>query len=131
LAFSLISRNLQKLDLSANIAGAVLLIVLNFILIPQYGAMGAALAMTSAGLVFFAVEYYWVSKRLYRLQISLHTLKPVLGGLFMSGIVFLLKDTLILVPVITGPALYVFYLWISKTLTIMEINSLRQPGSVR
>ncbi|HPG38500.1 MAG TPA: flippase [bacterium] len=131
LAFSLISRNLQKLDLSANIAGAVLLTVLNVILIPQSGATGAALAMTSAGVVFFAVEYYWVSKRLYRLDISLHTLKPVFGGVFMSGIVFLLKDTLIFVPVISGLALYVFYLWISKTLTIMEINSLRQPGSVR
>ncbi len=131
LAYSLISQNLQRLDLSANIAGATVLAALNFILIPGLGAIGAALALTIAGLVFFAVEYYWVSKNLYRLTLSLHTLKPVFGAVFMSVIAFLLKDTLIIVPVISGLVLYVFYLWISKTLTSMEINSSRQPGSVR
>jgi len=131
LAYSLISQNMQKLDLTANIAATVVVFFANLVLLHYMGTLGAAVAILQAGLVFFAVEFYWVTKRLYRLTISIKSLKPVLGAAIMSFIIFLLKDTLILIPVFTGSVLYVLYLWISKTFTQMDINYLRQLGSVR
>jgi len=131
LAYSLISRNMQKLDLLANIAAAGVVLIANLVLLHFMGTPGTAVAMLLAGLVFFAVEFYWVTKKLYKMTISLQSLNPVMGAIIMSFAVFLLKDTLIFIPIITGALLYILYLWISRTLTQMDINYLRQLGSVR
>ncbi len=131
LAYSLISRNMQKLDLMANIAATGFVLTGNIVLLHFTGSLGTAVVMLLGGLLFFAVEFYWVSKKLFRMTISFQSLKPVYGAAIMSFIIFLLKDTLIVIPLFTGAVLYVFYLWISKTLTQMDINYLRQMDSVR
>jgi O-antigen/teichoic acid export membrane protein len=64
----LCASNLQRYDLVANIFAAGANFLLNIILIPRYGVMGAAIANSSSLFVFFVLEYWFVRKNVYSIS---------------------------------------------------------------
>ncbi len=60
----LIATNSQKIDLAANVVGVVVCLVSGAILIPRYGAVGAAAGQLFAFLSMAIIEIAYLSKRL-------------------------------------------------------------------
>jgi len=74
--------------------GAIINVSLNFILIPLYGIMGAAIASISSKLVFSAMAY-WQSQRLFFIPYDLKKIILLIGlGFLISCFVFLFQDFL-------------------------------------
>jgi O-antigen/teichoic acid export membrane protein len=69
-AYILVAIERQTLDLISNIFRTVISIVLNMILIPRYGSMGAAMAAVAAMCVFCALETYFVRDLIHNLKIG-------------------------------------------------------------
>jgi O-antigen/teichoic acid export membrane protein len=67
---------------------AALSLGLNFLLIPEFGIMGAAITITLANLVM-AILYYFVSQRFYRINFELsRILKMTVTGAVLYGLSF-------------------------------------------
>jgi O-antigen/teichoic acid export membrane protein len=60
LAGYLLGRNRQQVDLVASVAGVVMTVTLDLLLIPRYGFAGAAVASSIAYVTAFAVDVVWV-----------------------------------------------------------------------
>jgi len=87
--YTLIAANLQTLDFYFTLAAAVAAIVLALLLIPLYGAMGAAVALLSANVLSLALLYYGVEQHLHGMHLPVRLAAPVLTtaasvGVFVS-----------------------------------------------
>ena len=131
IAFSLISRNLQRYDLAANAAGTLALLVLGAALVPVSGAFGMAISLVIAGFVFLAFELFGLLHHFYRPVDVLEWLKPVPGLLLIWCVSFILRDYQIWIPMFSSAVLYVVYLWLSRTITQPEIIYLKNSIFVR
>jgi len=60
LAGYLLGRNRQQVDLAASLAGLVVTVALDLLLIPRYGFAGAAIASSIAYATTLAVDLAWV-----------------------------------------------------------------------
>ncbi|MCX6755649.1 MAG: flippase [Candidatus Nomurabacteria bacterium] len=78
------SKNLQKIFITATISGVLLNILLNFWLIPKYGALGAAISTTIAELLIMVTNW----KRLKK--IIPFSVIPKLGKIALSNMVMLI-----------------------------------------
>ena len=113
------SRN-QLIFTKSVVTGAILNIVLNFILIPICGAIGAIIASVIAEVAIAIVQYYCVKK-----QINIHIfkksyLKYIASGILMSAIVYVMgifmKPTIIttMLQICIGGIIYIGSLLIMK-----------------
>lgn len=106
--------SINKQMVNALTAGtcAVLNILLNLILIPQYSLIGAGIAkIITYGALFF-MNFYFVSKYLCRVSIYNAISKPIIASLGMGFILFILRDVNALVSVSLAVTLYFFILYL-------------------
>ena len=82
------SKNLQKIFITATIIGVIVNIILNFALIPRYGATGAAISTTITQLLITTINWHQLKK-----YVKFNVFKK-LGKIFVANI--LMTVTIIL-----------------------------------
>lgn len=120
--------NKEKKSLNATILGAIINCILNYFLIPIWGAAGAALATICAeGCVFLVCLCYL--KGLYPLRRLFHeTWKYVIGssGILIWGVVIhrlnlgIIITTILIITI--GGSMYFVILWLLKAQLISELQ---------
>ncbi|MBA4699314.1 MAG: flippase [Ruminococcus sp.] len=110
----LVPINKEKKVLMSIIYGAILDFILNLILIPGYGASGAAFATLMAEAVVFAVQCIYLRDMLKTILGELSVVKVVIAVVCSSMVVTWIKSVLILSPFfiisITGVVFFVVYI---------------------
>ena len=113
------SRN-QAIFTKSVVTGAILNVILNFILIPICGAIGAIIASVIAEVAIAIVQYYYVKK-----QINIHVfkksyLKYIISGVLMFAVVYVMgifmEPTFIttMLQICVGGVIYIGSLLITK-----------------
>ncbi len=114
-----------KLVLKVNGISALFNIGANYLLIPLYGATGAAMATGLSFLLAFLLSFYYSKREIGFLPDFASLMKAGAGSLLTLGLIFLLKETF---PLPTWPLLFIsmgtgliFYiLWVFTTGTIKK-----------
>lgn len=134
--YILVASNNQSKILSRNLIGAILTVVLNFILIPFIDVRGAAFANVFTEL-YVAIASYFIAKHYIDFNINFgKTFKVIFSALVMGLVVYLLKDPtyywynlqnknlLILIPL--GGIIYGGMLFLTRTITKDMLDMVRR-----
>jgi len=125
---ALAGANRPDLSLKAASLGAGLTIILNIILVPNFGIVGAAIATTSS-LMIFACLYYVLTIRTMRLNLNLKWLtKMIIASLIGVSIYVLLRDVInqnllrfCILSIFTGLSVVILFpredIYLAKSLT--------------
>lgn len=87
----LVTSDLQRYDLISSIFATALNVVLNLILIPIYGGLGAAIANSCSLTMFFILEFWYVRKVIYNLSVRKVLMRPMMAGILVFVIIFAAK----------------------------------------
>jgi O-antigen/teichoic acid export membrane protein len=100
MSYMLLSINKQKIILLNAVAGAILNVGLNFLLIPRMGGTGAALATVASDIYFFVSATYFLLKYGYKLNFARIIPIPLAASAIMVLFVFYFNHVsfLILIP---------------------------------
>lgn len=135
--FILVAIGKQSKLLYVNGTGALLAVLINFILIPPLGARGAAITDIIVEM-FVAFAAFLFAKKYLDFKISLkNTFKIIIAGAAMGAAVYYAKDPtyylfglqnkniLLLIPL--GAVIYIGLLFLMKVITPEMLNMLRKP----
>lgn len=128
----LIPYQMDNVYIRSVIAGAVINVIFNSLLIPRYGAMGAVIGTLAAEVIACFVQYLYIRKRISIGKTFLHCTVYVLIGLIMIAVVRLIANFLsarlfikLVAEIIAGAAVYVslcFAYWkVSKNEMYREV----------
>ncbi|MBB1094879.1 flippase [Limosilactobacillus sp. BG-MG3-A] len=90
----LIPMKLEKYTVIAAILGAFVNLIINFLLIPGFGGIGAALGTDIAEIVVFFTQYYFLRDKIKGLLKSKEIIITLLGGGIASIVLIILNDYL-------------------------------------
>ena len=113
------SRNQGEFTKSV-IAGAIINVVLNFILIPIFGAIGAIIASVIAEVTIAVIQYYYLKKKIHIHIFNKSYLKYIISGLLMFAVVYIMgvfmEPTFIttILQICVGGVIYIGMLLILK-----------------
>ena len=113
--------------MKAYISAAVLNIIINAILIPKFGYIGAAIATVGSSLVSVVVQYYYLCKQMDLRPLIGYGFKYLLGGLVMGVAIFFSTRTMsstiltTFLQVLIGFVVYGLYLLIIRDRLVKEI----------
>jgi O-antigen/teichoic acid export membrane protein len=117
----LIAANLQKKMLYAFIACACFNVVANLIFIPLFSYTAAAIISTLTEFFVMLAGFYLTLKHVRYVPAVNHFFRITLSGLAM-GLVLHILGFLAFIPLaFIGLIAYLFFLWITKTITVKEI----------
>ncbi|MCP4609850.1 MAG: flippase [Planctomycetes bacterium] len=91
--YILIAYNKQWFELFGAVCGASAIIVLNLLLIPKYGYIGAAWAILCSEVLTWILNYYFVCRKIAIIHFIPHLIKPLVVGVIMVTVVKLLPFT--------------------------------------
>jgi O-antigen/teichoic acid export membrane protein len=112
--------------------GAVANLILNILLVPKYGIIGAAIATSISYFIIFCLSQYYLSRVLsWRPSIGKYALSILLGVVFIALVSYL--KTLFIMPVLLqiiltigiAGAVYICMLFLFRIVTIDEIKELK------
>lgn len=129
LAFSLVSHDLQRRDLLANLSATLVVVSTGILFSFLWGALGTALSIVLGCFAFFLVEYVSVQRHMFAFSVLPHIWKPALGVLLMSGVLYVFQDVPIFLNLALGGLSYLFYLMLSKAITKHELLMVKQLRS--
>ncbi len=131
LAFSLLSHNRQDRDLLGNIAAAVTVILLGVLTTPAYGAVGMALSVVVATLVFWGVEFVSIQREVFSFSIGEQAWRPALGAVLLAALLMLFKEANMFLGVAVAGSSYILFLMFSRTITKSEWQMVKQLKSAQ
>lgn len=104
-------------------SSALLNIVLNFILIPFIGIIGAAIA-TLFSYILMSIFSYFISRKFLRFKIDIiFILKIILSSIIMGLIVLLLKEQIsVILIILIGVVIYFVFCYVFKIFNKQEIS---------
>ena len=104
--------------------GAGTNIVLNFILIPYFGLVGAAIATVISELVFsgYMLAHFQILKRVNILK---YLLKPFLAASLMGLLLYYLRDLNLFFSIAIGIVVYLAAIWALKGVTWAELKEVK------
>lgn len=105
---------------------ALINIVMNLILIPLYSINGAAFATIIAEITFLSLSYYQLKKSGFKLGLLSKAIKPVIAGLLMAVMVFLLIKWSIFIIIPLAALLYFAVLFIFREFTHEDMELVRK-----
>ena len=79
---------------------------LNLLLIPRLGINGAAIARVLATALFFFAIYVYVQRHFLRVPLLPMVVRPAIATAVMSVVVWYLRDSFLLIPIIAGIVVY-------------------------
>ena len=104
---------------------AILNIGLNFLLIPRYSYIGAAIATVLTELVNFIILFSLISKEGYNLPRLAQLLKPVLASFLMGILLLYTKEYHLFIIVPLSAVFYFSIMFLMKGIGKEEINLVR------
>lgn len=122
--------NKEKISLVSYIAGAVVNIISNLILIPRHGALGAAIGTVLAESTVMIIQIIFLHNDFFQKQIVLEFIETLVASIAMFIIIYLLLNIIentilqISVSIITGSMTYVILLLIFRNQTFIEYSLL-------
>jgi O-antigen/teichoic acid export membrane protein len=119
---TLLTHGFQQQLLWIVLAAAVTNIGFNFLLIPNFGINGAAVASVVSATLFQALLLKQVARKVTRLPLSPHVWKPLLACIPMAVVVLLMPTTHALVRIPAGFLAYVFAAWAIRAFSPREIR---------
>lgn len=117
----LISAQKQILDPIFTGASAVVNIVLNFILIPKYSLVGAAIASLISYSVGPIMGYFIRPTHFYSCCMLRYSLRPIFASLLMGCFIYCMRDYF-LISVIASPCIYLLILYFIKGISQDDIR---------
>lgn len=119
--------NKEKISMISFICAAISNVIFNFLFIPKYGAVGAALGTTIAEFFAFIIPFIFISKYFFKYDILKNFLQSTIATIIMGIVIFgVLKiiDNLVLkviVNIIIGITVYFSVLVLQKNEMIFVI----------
>lgn len=117
----------QKITILCRGIAVLVLVGLNFLLIPKFFHLGSAIAALSAFSVLFLLEGYFVQK-IIKIQLELikKIIKIFLSTLIMAGAILFLKEKIhFLFLILIGTGIYFLILYLIKGITTKEIKEIK------
>lgn len=107
----------ERIAMRIYICEAILNIVANIILIPQYGVVAACFTTVATEMVG-VVLFYLFFRREFGAGVGMnHVLRLVLAAIVMGVVVFLLRNFNLLISVSAGGVVYLVMVWVLQALT--------------
>jgi len=119
-ATALIAGGNQKVNLQGNIISMIANILLNLLLIPKLGFIGACIASVASAFIMFAYQQYFVSKYLFKINYFYLAKKPLVSAAFMGAIILFFKDTNLILLILISALSYLLCLMALKTFTARD-----------
>jgi len=105
---------------------AFLSIILNLLLIPIKGAIGAGIAALSAEVILFASAYFCLAKFFWKVPLVKVIRKFALPGIIMGFYIFFAKSLNLAFLIFSAIVIYLIALYLLKGITQEDINILKQ-----
>ena len=125
MGYLLNSINKQKWFMYSTGTCVILNIILNLMLIPKFGYLGASATTVITQFINFITLYYLTSKENYKLNIFRLIYKPIIGTSFMVISIFLLKNLHILITIPLAALTYFLTLFLLKAIGQEEISLIK------
>ncbi len=122
---ALIASHHQKIDLLVNTIGAVFNILLNFLLIPRFGYLGAGIATLVSIALFVSIQYWFVSRTLFKIHYSQVGAKVLLAGIGMTAFMIVFSKMNMFILSLLGFVIYGGLLFLMKSFSEEEINMVK------
>jgi O-antigen/teichoic acid export membrane protein len=132
-SYVIVAANRERIDLALNVGLAAVNIALNLVLVPSYGAMGAAVSTLISMCLFAAVQYLYVSRRLASCLSPLQQmLKPAAAAGLMALFVWVRREDHVVVLIAAAAIVYVSLLLLTRSVSLRELRLLRrnQPAAL-
>lgn len=125
--FILVSIGKQWFSVYSHFITLIINLVLDLILIPSYGIIGASVATLIAYGIRTTITYYFVSVRIRSISLRRIIFKPVLATIIAVGI-FLWGSKVgsLYFSIAVALLFYFVTLWLSKSFSVKEIMALRK-----
>jgi O-antigen/teichoic acid export membrane protein len=94
---------------------AILNIILNAIMIPHFGYIGASVSTVLSEIFLYFIIIFYINKSHRNFQIHRSFIKPLAASLFMGVFVYLLKDTNLFLLITLAAIIYFAILLLIKT----------------
>lgn len=121
----LVSIDKQKATMWFYLLGAPLNILLNLILIPRFGFVGAAISNVTAMFLIVSLTFYFIGARIKILLEITKLKKAVIAGIAAMIVLFLyLKDINLFISIPAGILLYVVFIILLKAIDIEDLTLL-------
>jgi O-antigen/teichoic acid export membrane protein len=127
---TIVSINKQHETIKVTFFTMTLNIVLNLILIPYIGYVGAAITTVVTEFALFISYFYIISQHIRNIQPLKIIYKPIIATLIMC-IFILLVDSHIMVMIIASTIIYFAVLFLLKTFTDEDINLFKQVINIK
>ena len=110
----------QKVVMYVGLAGLIVNVLLNFLLIPKYGFKGAASTTVVSELMVFSIYYFYLYRTYFRVSIWKLSLKPLFASLIVGGLVWKFNTLSLSLLLLLIFGLYAFLLFCFKTFDNQE-----------
>jgi O-antigen/teichoic acid export membrane protein len=114
-ANALIASNRQDRDLRVNLVRLAFNVALTAVLVPRYGALGAAIATLISLVTGVALQYRYLPQLVSMGQLARYLGKPAIASFAMAGVIVALQDNSVALAVSSGFAVYVGVLLLQGT----------------
>ncbi|MHC4545477.1 MAG: flippase [Planctomycetota bacterium] len=126
LGHMLVSIGKEKVNMFNAGAGALLNVVLNLLLIPKMGFVGAGIATVITVFYFFVSSSYALSKAQYKLNFAKIIPIPVLATLLMGGLVYYLGQAALFIVIPVSAVIYFTILYITNYISKEDITLIKK-----
>jgi O-antigen/teichoic acid export membrane protein len=117
--------NKQNLIAFAALTGVIINIILNLLMIPNYGHIGAAVATLITEAAVFCIGFYFISKHFHKLLSIKYIYKPIMAS-FVMGLFIYLADLNLIVLIIGSVIIYLTTLYLIKGFNDNDISLLKK-----
>ena len=104
----------QKVVMYVGLAGLIVNVFLNFLLIPKYGFRGAAATTVASELMVFIIYYFYLYRSYLKIPICKLGLKPLFASLIVGGLVWKFNTLPLILLLFLVLGLYFFTLFCFK-----------------
>ena len=105
---------------------------LNLILIPTYSFIGASVATVLTEALGFILMFSYISKYFFKVSITHYLLKPVLNGIIVTALIYLIKTQVNwIIAGILGVFIYIVLLYVLGIINKEDIEFLKEVIPIR
>ncbi len=104
----------QKSLVRMLLISTVVNVILNVLLIPQIGAIGAAISRSCSALIFFSLNYGYIHLTIFPSLRMKSAFRPFLSTMLMAVAIFFLGISHLIINIFIGVVVYFAALWIMK-----------------
>lgn len=128
IGFGVVLGSINRQHIIAKVAGvgALLNIVLNLILIPEFSYIGASIATVVTEVLVFLLTFYYISNSFYKLNFLRITVKPVFSVLFMCAFILIFKQMNLIILILSSSVLYLSILYLIGGLSKEDKDMLKE-----